>query len=176
MTLPTGREILQNAWVVNDAEAAARRWSESFNIGPFFIAEYAPGFLVDVRYRGQPSELHMKVALAYMGGIQIELVQPLTKFPDCYSDTVPAGQERFHHVCVWTRDMDADIKWFADRGCVAANTGRVKDSVHFAYVDAQATLGCMVELLEYSPRMEKIFNHVAEACRTWDGRDPVRSF
>jgi hypothetical protein len=174
--LPTGREILQNAWVVADAEAAARRWSETFNIGPFFVAEYAPGFFVDVRYRGQPAELHMKVALSYMGPVQVELVQPLTRGPDCYRDTVPAGQERFHHVCVWSRDLDADLDWFARCGCVAANTGRVKDSVRFAYVDTHAALGCMVELLEYSPRMEKIFAHVAAACRDWDGRDPVRGF
>lgn len=169
--IPTRRDLLQQAWVVDDLEAAARRYSATFGIGPFYLADYKPEFFTDVQYRGAPGTLSMRTAICYAGAIQIELIQPTASGPTCYRDTVPAGREGFHHVCFWTHDLEADIADYVGRGCTVANRGRVRKGPGFAYLDATAQVGCMIELLEYTPALAAVFDGWRENCARWDGGD-----
>jgi hypothetical protein len=161
MKLPTDRTVFQNAWVVDDFEAAAMKWVNLFNIGPFFYGEYGPGDIVDVSYRGQPGEIHMLAGLAQAGPIQIELIQPLTEGPICYRDTV---------------NLDADLNYYNEKGCATANRGTVAvPDLGFAYVDTHAELGCMIEIIERNKMVEEMFKMIADSGENWDGKDPIRS-
>jgi hypothetical protein len=104
MNRPTDRSVFQNAWVVDDLNAAMGRWVDEMGVGPFFVAEHGPQ-LTELQYRGQPSELSMRVALAQAGPVQIELIQPTTNNACAYRDSVPPGTVGFHHVCArgWCR-------------------------------------------------------------------------
>lgn len=166
---PDSRVLLQQAWVVNDLEAAARRWSQTVGIGPFYLADYKPDFFVDVSYRGAPGVMQMRTAICYSGDVQIELIEPTGTGPSCYRDTVPQGQEAFHHICYWTHDLEADIAAYAARGCPVANRGRVRNGPGFAYLDATRSVGCMIELLEYSERLAGIFDGWRANCAAWTG-------
>ncbi len=177
MQLPTDQTVFQNAWVVDDFEAAAMKWVDIFNIGPFFYGEYGPGDIVEVSYREQPGEIQMLAGIAQAGPIQIELIQPLTDGPNCYRDTVKKGETKFHHVCVWTDDLDADLTYYKEKGCVTANRGTVSAlDLGFAYVDTHAELGCMIEILEHNEMVEELFKMIADTCANWDGKDPIRSY
>jgi hypothetical protein len=176
MFLPTGRVVFQNAWVVDDVEATALNWVNTFNIGPFFVSEYSSDSLVDTTYRGQPATMHMLVGLAQAGPVQIELIQPLGDGPSAYRDTVKPGENKFHHMCVWTDNLDADLAYYAGRGCPTAATGRVLDSARFAYVDSHAKLNCMIEILEHDDAIAALFKVIADTCASWDGKNPIRSF
>ncbi|MGI9228878.1 MAG: VOC family protein [Gammaproteobacteria bacterium] len=176
MQLPTSNSVFQNAWVVDDVEAAAMNWVNTFGIGPFFLAEYGPGQLVDITYRGRPAELNMLVAIAQAGPVQIELVQPLGDTPNPYRDTVAVGENKFHHVCVWSHDLDADLEYYRSLGCDIATTGQVKGSSRFAYVDSHPQLSCMLELLEHNAMFEKVFKMIADTCADWDGERPIRGY
>jgi hypothetical protein len=110
MQKPTDRTVFQNAWVVPDVEQACMRWVNEMGVGPFFITEYRDAF-EDMHYREQPAQLDMIVALAQAGNVQIELIQPLVA--QCaYRDSVAEGDMGFHHMCVWTHDIDADSAYF----------------------------------------------------------------
>jgi hypothetical protein len=172
--LPTDRTLFQQAWVVPDAEAAARRWSALFGIGPFFFADYTPDRFRDVLYRGQPGELQMRTAIAYAGDVQVEFIEPRMTGPNCYRDSVPAGSEGFHHICFWTHDLEADIRHYEAAGCTVATRARVAKGPSFAYIDARAQCGFMVELLEYMAPIEAVFHSWRDAARTWQrDRDPL---
>ncbi len=167
--MPSRRDLLQQAWVVDDLEHAARRFSATLGIGPFFTADYRAERFVDVEYRGRPGTLQMRTAISYAGSVQIELVQPTTAEPTCYRDSVPAGRDGFHHVCFWSVDLERDTADYVARGCVVANRGRLRDGPGFAYLDATAQLGCMIELLEYSAELAALFERWRETCARWDG-------
>ena len=108
MNNPTDRAIFQNAWVVTDLEESCMKWVNEMGIGPFFINDYPYGTFDEVTYRGEKSDLSMRVAIAQAGNIQIELIEPIS--PKCaYRDSVPAGTTGFHHMCVWTHDFDSDL-------------------------------------------------------------------
>ena len=176
MKLPTDTNVFQNAWVVDDVEAAAMDWVNTFNIGPFFIAEYGPEVLVDTTYRGKPCEMNMMVGIAQSGPIQIELIQPLGEHPSAYRDTVEPGQTKFHHVCVWTSDIDADLAYYTEKGCQIASTGKLIDGPRFAYADTHEKINCMIELLEHNDTVKEIFKMIADAGKDWDGKDPIRGY
>ncbi len=170
-TRPTDRTVFQNAWVVPDLEAAVDRWVTELGVGPFFVM--VQDRLVDVTYRGEPAELAMRVALAQAGPVQIELIDQTSDGPSAYRDSVPAGDMGFHHMCVWTHDIDADTEYFASLGYPAATMGR--SGARFAYYDTRPLLGCMLEVVEHQPRIEALFGAIAAASVDWDGADPVRS-
>ena len=174
MKLPTDRTVFQNAWVVDDVEKTAMHWVKTMGIGPFFVGEYGPERLLNIKYRGKPAELRMIVGLAQAGPVQIEFIQPLSKGPNCYRDTVPVGTMAHHHLCVWTNDMEADLKYYDSIGCPTATEGLVKGGPRFAYVDTHMQLNCMVEILEHHPVIHDAFKMIAETAANWDGKDPIR--
>lgn len=173
MPLPTDRTVFQNAWVVPDLEAAMRHWIAVMHVGPFFVLD-CRDILEDILYRGTPSEMKMMVGLAQAGPVQIELIQPMMDGPNAYTDFVPRDRAGFHHVCTWTRDIDADIAHYAAHGCPTANSGRVKGGGRFAYFDTTAVMNCMVEVVEQSAFTEEFFGMIAASAANWDGKDPIR--
>lgn len=172
MNLPISRDVFQNAWVVDDLEAACLAWANQFGVGPFFLNEYR-GVFDRVTYRGELAELEMRVGLAQAGPVQIELIQPLTE-KCAYRDSVPSGTG-FHHMCVWTRDFAQDHEYLEGLGYVAANVGQIGD-VQFGYYDTRSMMGCMLEIVTYNEPLDARFKQVADAAADWDGKDPIRQY
>ena len=172
MSTPTDRTILQNAWVTDDAEALAQKWVNEMGVGPFYFSEYGPQ-LSDIRYRGEPGELSMIVAIGQAGPVQIELIQPTTSAPCAYRDSVAAGTMGFHHICVWTHDIDADTRHMESLGYATANAGNA-GFARFAYYDTRPLMGCMLEVVERLPEVESMFSAIAEQGNNWDGSRPMR--
>jgi hypothetical protein len=170
-TRPTDRTVFQNAWVVDDVEAAAMKWVKELGVGPFFVTEYR-GLLTDVTYRGKPSTLDMIVGIAQAGNVQIELIQPLVD--QCaYRDSVQPGTIGFHHMCVWTHDIAADTAYMESLGYPAANMGHA-GPVAFAYYDTRPLMGCMLEVVTKTDAVVERFAQIARAAEGWDGKDPIR--
>lgn len=166
------RSVIQNAYVVTDIEAAMQRWTDVFGVGPWF---HNPDVRVDdARYRGEETTFGFAGALAQAGDVQLELIQPLDDQPSCYRDLYPAGTEGFHHVAVFADDFDREIARYRSQGFAIAFSG-VSRGMRFGYVDTSPALGFMVEVLEDVPSIKERFAAIAEAGRTWDGTDPIRS-
>lgn len=169
--LPTGRTVFQNAWVVDDVQKACMKWVNEMGVGPFFVTEYTNQF-TEMTYRGKPGKLGMIVALAQAGNVQIELIQP-TVDQCAYRDSVPKGTEGFHHMCVWTHDIDADTAYFQKLGYPAANLGRT-GNIAFAYYDTRPLMHCMLEVVTYNEGVAARFAQIADAAKKWDGTNPIR--
>jgi hypothetical protein len=165
----------QSAWVVDDIYEAANLWAEKTGIGPFFVAEYQ-GDEFEAFYRGKPARMTMKTALAQAGSMQIELIQPTGDDPSAYRDTVPIGCPGFHHIALWSNDVNADIALYADQGFEVAVRGSAPGIAEVAYIDTSAVFGHMIELVEGGDVIRSIFSAVADAAIDWDGTDPVRSY
>jgi hypothetical protein len=166
----------QSAWVVDDIEKAALEWVESAGVGPFYIAEFQPGMLVDTFYREQPAPMSMITALTQVGDMQLELIQPTGDQANIYRDTVPAGHSAFHHICLWSDRIAEDLDRYRKQGFEIAARGRMDGGAAFAYVDTHIVLGHMTELLERTPEVEALFDMIAASASNWDGKDPIREY
>ena len=164
-------KILQMAYVVNDVEAAATRWMETFGIGPFFILDRPQ--VGNPLYRGRPQHVEFSAALAQAGDIHIELIQQHCDAPSCYRDLIPKGKEGFHHKGVIVDDYEAELARYRALGFEVASSGEF-GPLKFCYVDTSSVLGGMVEVLENLPFIHNYFARVRAAAESWDGTRPLR--
>ncbi len=169
----SGQHIMQVAFMVDDLEAAARRWIETTGIGPFLSVPHV--VLEEYGYRGETrSGLDFSVALAQSGGVQIELVQQHNDAPSAYRDTIAKGRHGFHHLAIYTPDYDRTYRAYLDKGFASAVDGTF-GNMRFSYIDTSKAIGCMVELIEEDPDQTDFFRRIAAAAEGWDGvTDPIR--
>jgi Glyoxalase/Bleomycin resistance protein/Dioxygenase superfamily len=162
---------IQMAWVVNDIDAAMRRWIEQQGVGPFYVMRHCA--VTNTRYRGRPAGIDMDVAIAQSGGVQVELIQQHDDMPSCYRDMFGRGEEGFHHIC-YIVDRVADARAHFQRFDMPAAFDGQFGQVEFAYFDTRPSIGCMTEVVTRHPDIEAFFRMIADGAIGWDGRDPIR--
>ena len=75
---------------VRDIEKAMRHWVEVCGIGPWFYAERLP--LTSFSYGGKRyDDIHLSIALANSGDMQIELIQQRSDHPSMGRDFLAAN-------------------------------------------------------------------------------------
>lgn len=163
--------FVQQAYVVDDIDAAIQHWIKAWGIGPFYVLRHAQW--QNLRYRGQPATVDASFAMAQAGPIQIELCQQHNAAPSCYRDAFPEGKGGFHHVATVSHDYDAEIARLAAAGFEVAMDGTFGE-MRFAYVDTRSVGGFMTEVLSNWGPVNDTHKMVAEASIGWDGSDPVR--
>ena len=170
MILP-GSSVVQMAWVVNDLEEAARRFSRIYGCRPFLMNRHIK--LGDPRYRGNPMQTDFSTALAQAGEVQLELIVQHDDTPSVYRDLHAAGSEGFHHVAVIVPDVAQEVERYRALGFTAAFSGRF-GTAEFAYIDTSPAIGHMIEILPDVPMLRGFFGHVRRAAEEWDGGEVIR--
>ncbi len=90
-------EIAQIALVVHDLQQALETYWKVLGIGPWSIYTYAPPALRETMVRGKPVEYSMRLAIAHVGALQVELIQPL-EGPSIYKEFLAERSEGLHHI------------------------------------------------------------------------------
>jgi len=164
---------VQIAYAVTDLDAAARRWAARSGAGPFFVIEHIA--LSVVRYRGEPAAFDHSSAYGQWGAVMVELVKDHTVGPSPVRDVVGEAGTGLHHVACFAEDLERESARLTALGWPEALYARTHSGQAFAFHDATAELGHMIELYEPSTGLLGFYSMVAEAARGWDGREPVRS-
>lgn len=145
--------ITQVALVVEDLEKAVERYWTVFGIGPWHFYSYGKPLVKKMSYHGQPAEFSMRIAMAQVGSMNIELIE-MKDGPTVYADFVRKHGYGVHHIGVQVDDADAAIAMARDAGIEMLQDGQgfgCEGDGHFAYLDTEDTLGVMIELRE-APR------------------------
>lgn len=123
--------------LVEDCVKVSEDWERMFGIGPWRILE-----LSGKDAEGKPIKL-FKLALANLGGVEIELAQPLEgkTYHKEYVDT--HGDTGLHHLCFFVDDVDAELANFVAQGAnvLAHSPGS------FAYFETGGPGAVIFELL-----------------------------
>ncbi len=166
-------DIIQNGYVVRDIQAAMQHWITVLGVGPWFYVDRLD--VPDFTYKGQPSAAHISLALANSGPLQVELIQQRNDAPSLYRDFLNAGHEGLQHLGYGTRQFEADLERLLHLGYTIGHRGTVGGRGPFVYLLTESHPGTVVELLDMGHGRERIFAGIAEAARTWDGTDPIRT-
>jgi hypothetical protein len=166
--LPPHRTI-QNAYFVNDIDAAIDRWHRLWGVGPFFVRRHI--VLPKVSYRGRLATLDISAAYVQAGPIQVELVTQHDNGPSAFREAFADGQEGFHHVAMIPHDYAATLEHYASLGFPVITELRTASGRGAAYVDTRAILGHMLEVYWPSDSLTELYSEVAKAAANWDGRD-----
>lgn len=144
----------QIAYVTNDITAAAALFERDYGAPGFFhFSNVANG----VGAAGGPE---LRIALARVGGVEIELIEPVGDTAPMFAEVLPGGPDlaiRFHHVAI--RIDGPESNWQGHIGSLdlaahpIAFYGDLGDQLHFLYTDERATLGHYVEHVWMAPAL-----------------------
>jgi hypothetical protein len=166
--------VRQIAWFVPDIESSARAHSASFGSGPFFTFHHVP--LNWSEHRGQRVTHDHSSVYGQWGDVMVEFVAQHGDNPSAFHDMFPAGSsaQGLHHMAIWVDDLDTAIADFGAQDMPLAQLSEVTSGTRYAFVDATASLGHMLELYEPSEQLTGFYDMVRNAAKDWDGSDPIR--
>lgn len=157
------RAVAQVAYAVEDLEGSAAAFAERHGAGPFFFRHHPPMSSVDATgIRG--SFVHSS-AYGQWGEVQVELVQIHSGGP---------AASGLHHVAWFVPSFDEEKLRLASLGWPAVMTAWTSSGTPFAFCDARADLGHLVEIYEPAPSLVALYDGVKRASLGWDGTRPVR--
>lgn len=163
--------VMQLAFVPKDFDAAVKHWTETMGVGPFFYLPDAG--LQNAMFNGAPSEAAFGLALAYWGGIQIELIKQHNDAPSIYNAQPWVGAGGLHHVCLLTDDIDDAKAKATAAGAELVVTADVPGGGAVFYASTGGAEG-LVEVLKPTPDGLGFFEMMRTAAADWDGSDPFR--
>jgi methylmalonyl-CoA/ethylmalonyl-CoA epimerase len=148
MREPVFNETLQLGIVVRDLEETVRRYEEDYGIGPWTFAQIDLGEANNYREHGRPDERSNRIAVANVGQVMWELIEPLDE-EGIYARFLTEKGEGIHHVAVATPD-------FYETVAEAERENKVMLSCEFsgidiAYLDTQRDLGVAIEIASGMP-------------------------
>jgi methylmalonyl-CoA/ethylmalonyl-CoA epimerase len=142
---PTFRKILQVGLVVKDSEATARRYWEEFGIGPWRFYTLDPSNTPGMTFRGKPVKQAFRAALATIGDVTLELIEPLSG-SSVYAEHFATHGEGLHHLAFAVEDYDRACEYLTSRGYDELQHGRPFDVNDYSYFDTNPALGFITEL------------------------------
>ena len=158
--------------LVQDIEAAMAHWVSVCGIGPWFHVDRLS--LDAFTYRGRRYDgLHLSLAFANSGEIQLELMQQRCTTPSIYRDFLAAGHEGMQHWSSWPDDYDHAYQDALTRGFHVVQEGRGPRG-RMCYLDQEGHPGTVIELNEMTPVRRASYERIREAAIGWDGSDPIR--
>ncbi len=148
--LPSGikvNELFQAGIVVKDVEASMKLYRDLLGIDEWAVITIDHN-LCSLTYRGKPSQHSFRAAMATVGPLMIELLQPL-EGQGTYSEFLEKYGEGVHHLGhVIVPDLDGTLDKLTKAGFVVVETGEPAGSGgdhKWAYVDTTPALGYILE-------------------------------
>ncbi|MDQ1330045.1 MAG: methylmalonyl-CoA/ethylmalonyl-CoA epimerase [Thermodesulfobacteriota bacterium] len=142
-------KVSQIGIVVPDIGKAVRYYSEFLNIKPWFLSKTKSN---DASFRGESFSLELDIALAFSGGLEIELIQMLTDRECIYSDIMKKQGGGLHHIGAMVRDFDRKLEQMKAAGIGVIQSGVIRTVggavTKYAYMDTVSTCGIISEIIE----------------------------
>jgi methylmalonyl-CoA/ethylmalonyl-CoA epimerase len=141
----SGMEIAQVGIVVKDAVMTARNFTELLGIGPW---EFFDDVSRDTILHGRSlkdGECCLRLAFAYLGDLEIELLQPLWG-PSSHQEFLAARGDGIHHLSFCgTENFDLFADALERGGIQPEMLGKVSGDISFSYMATQEALGTIFE-------------------------------
>ncbi len=136
--------------VVRDLDKAMEAYWRILGIGPWRVYSHGKPVVPVTTYRGRPEDFHHRVALADVGGVQIELIQHLDG-NTIYRDFLERFGEGVQHLGVFVENARETVKEAEAAGfkVIQSGTGHGPhgDGGYF-YLDTAEELGVVFELIQ----------------------------
>lgn len=141
------RKIAQICMVVRDIDASMKRYWEILGVGPWDVHTFNPDTVKEFKMRGEPVDgFEYIVALANLGEMQLELIQPVRNVP-IYQRFLDQKGEGIHHIkeLVDGKDIEATVAQYKQKGIEVTVSGRCGEDI-FLYLDTESSLGMIYEI------------------------------
>jgi methylmalonyl-CoA/ethylmalonyl-CoA epimerase len=129
--------------VVRDMDKAVE-YLASLGIGPF--EPLADPALADKLFRGKPSDWKVKISLAKIGLVTLELIQPV-EGKSASQEFLDKKGEGIQHIAFAVDDLDREIAELTKQGIEVVMSGKIPGG-KFAYLETDVPGGIIIELIQ----------------------------
>ena len=133
--------------VVKDLDKAMEAYSSLFGVGPWIVMDDYKS--MDAALRGEPVEYTLKIALAKVGCIVLELIQVL-EGETAHAEFLREKGEGIHHVNLSIDDLDKAVAEWEAAGIKVLQRSKIPvqegDAAGHAYMDTEELIGIILEL------------------------------
>ena len=160
------RGPVQIAYAVDDVEGAIASWV-AHGIGPFFVREHIE--VANARIHGRAAAFDHSSAFAQWGDVMIELIHQHDA-----GDTTVVATSGIHHVAHFVEDFATATTTLAAAGYLEVLYAETSTGMPFAFHDAVAERGHLIEIYERTPSLARFYDMVRHSASDWDGTNPIR--
>lgn len=146
--------IGQVAIVVKDLQMVAENYWNILGIGPWDIYSWEAPLVYDRKYHGKPAWARETIAVAQVGGVELELCQPIAG-NSIYQDFLTEHGEGLHHLSFLVDDADRTAEILAKEGFPSLQSAHFGPPGHkgaYHYIDMKP-LGVIWEPIHYGESM-----------------------
>jgi methylmalonyl-CoA/ethylmalonyl-CoA epimerase len=141
--------IQQVGIVVKDVEKTAELYWQQFGIGPWQLFTFGPGIKRGT-YHGEDCTFSIRIAMAQVGSLLIELLQPL-EGPTPHADFLAQHGEGLQHLGIFVESLAQATEQMKQLGyrdvCSAFGIGK-DGSGGATYFDTDRATGALFEIIE----------------------------
>jgi methylmalonyl-CoA/ethylmalonyl-CoA epimerase len=168
MTAPTPRfgDLFHIGWVVRDCDAAQQELGARVGAGPFLSMGNEARF-DQVLVHGKPVPVWLKIAFCALGGVVVELLEPLDDRSPHAAFLAERG-EGMHHLAFVVPDFDEQLAAARvanpDVELLIDGTGP-GNPFRWVYLDGSNARDTVIELWERTPESQALYDTVRELLR-----------
>ena len=166
MSPPRLGELFHIGWVVRDCAAAQEELSARLGAGPFLSMGEESRF-DQVLVHGKPVPVTLKIAFCALGGVLVELLEPLDDRSPHAAFLAERG-EGMHHLAFVVPDFDEQLAAARsanpDLSLLIDGTGP-GNPFRWVYLDGSNARDTVIELWERTPQSQALYGTVRELLR-----------
>ena len=149
----TTPDVVQIGLVVRDMEKSMKAYERTLGWGPWNVFVCTEPFHHDVLLDGAPAQSSMRIATTQVGGVQLELIEPL-EGRSTYTEFLEQHGEGLHHLLL-VRDGDSAGGLLTDLRAqgfrVLQEGGLGGGDCRYQYLDTREELGTILETFVGTP-------------------------
>lgn len=155
--------MAQLAWVVDDIDEAETAFADRDGIDGWTRLPAIHFEAASTRLRGEPVDFVAHISLAYVGDLQLELIQPVSG-ASLYTEFLADKGAGLHHACFYVDDLDAVVADAARAGSEVVMRGEMADGgIRFAYLAGGIGSVPFIELAQLGAGMRAFFDDLRDA-------------
>lgn len=145
MKLP---KLGQIGYVVKDVDKTVSYYRDTLGIRPWMLLDERPEPCLE---KGKEVHPLLRIALAYMGTVQVELIQ-VVEGESVHLNHPEESQWRVHHLGFMVQDIDKRLDACQKLGIGLLQRGTIRDigfMVDYAYLDTVEQAGVVIEFIQW---------------------------
>jgi len=152
------KEIFQIGIIVDDMEKTAEHYWKTFGIGPWYFLDFDVASMSEYTFRGIPAaegvDIQAKAAIAYIGDLEMELIEPL-RGASTHMDYLKTRGQGVNHLSFGiVDDYDGIESSLQNSGIEIEGTAILGGAERYTYMATQEDLGTLFEFAKAYPGAE----------------------